>query len=72
MMRNSMAPGDPELGTCMNEDRLIGTRTTRVHQDFREPRGAPGSDLPVNTLAKVDNPRPDGEPPAKISETVLG
>ena len=49
----------------------INRLTARVDKDLRQTSCTPGPDLTPDPLSKVDNARPDGEPPALISQAVL-
>jgi hypothetical protein len=44
--------------------------TTGVNEDFGEPCRPTSANFSVNSFSKVQNTRPDGEPPTLISETV--
>jgi hypothetical protein len=45
--------------------------TTGMNEHLGQPGGPAGTDLTVNALSKVENARPDDEPPAEISNTVI-
>ena len=49
----------------------INRLTARVDKDLRQTSCTPGPDLTPDPLSKVDNARPDGEPPTLISQAVL-
>ncbi len=45
--------------------------TTGVHENLGEAGCTSSPNLPENPLTEIDDTRPDGEPPALISETVF-
>ena len=45
--------------------------TARVDQDLGQTSGSASANFTPDTLSKIDDTRPDSEPPAEISETVL-
>lgn len=42
-----------------------------MYENFRQPRRLAGANLPVHTLAEVNDARPDGEPPAEVPKAML-
>ena len=71
MMRSSIAPAYGINVTNRLKGSLMWRRTTGVNKDLRQAGGTPRTDLTPNPLSKVDNARPDGEPPTFVSQAVL-
>ena len=63
------------LASNVFETRLDNTQfhgTTWVNQDFGETGGTTSADLSIDALPKVDDTRPNSEPPALVAKAVIG